>query len=155
MQLPKTPSAPRSFNASHLLAIFPANIHVALSGGSEFTTTVDFLVYNDDEDQFSANRTFFCWERTKITNVSMLFENDWLRDFSGQNPYKGLGMDNSLEYGWFRMDGRDQESALLHATIAMPGATTESIGLPDDGQAGGAWIMAGGTSAAHIMIPGR
>ena len=61
------------------------------------------------------------------------------------------------EYGsiWFRMDGRDQESARLHATIAVPGATTESIGLPDNSEAGGAWIMEPGTSAAHIMIPGR
>ena len=61
------------------------------------------------------------------------------------------------EYGsiWFRMDGRDQDSALLHATIAVPGATTESIGLPDSPQAGGAWLMEQRTSAAHIMIPGR
>ena len=43
----------------------------------------------------------------------------------------------------------------LHATIAVPGATTESIGLPDNSEAGGAWIMEPGTSAAHIMIPGR
>ena len=61
------------------------------------------------------------------------------------------------EYGsiWFRMDGRDQESARPHATIAVPSATTESIGLPDNSEAGGAWIMEPGTSAAHIMIPGR
>jgi len=81
-------------------------ILIALSGGSAFTTTVDFLVYNDDEDQFSANRTFRCWERTKLTNVSTLFENSWLRDFSGQNPNKGLGPNNALEYGWFKMNGR-------------------------------------------------
>jgi hypothetical protein len=77
-------------------------ILIALSGGSQFTTTVDFLVYNDDEDQFSANRTFFCWERVLLTDVSTLFDNDWLKDFSGDNHYKKLG---DREYGWFKMDG--------------------------------------------------
>jgi hypothetical protein len=38
-------------------------------------------------------------------------------------------------------------------TVAVPNATTQSTGLPDNGQAGGAWIMAAGTSEAHIMVP--
>ncbi len=61
------------------------------------------------------------------------------------------------EYGsiWIHMDGPDQASARIHTTIAMPGATTESTGLPDNRSAGGAYIMAAGTSAAHLMIPGR
>ena len=61
------------------------------------------------------------------------------------------------EYGsvWIHMDGRDQVSARIHTTIAVPGATTESTGLPDNRSAGGAYIMAAGTSSAHIMIPGR
>ena len=61
------------------------------------------------------------------------------------------------EYGsvWIHMDGRDQASARIHTTIAVPGATTESTGLPDNRSAGGAYIMAAGTSAAHIMVPGR
>lgn len=56
---------------------------------------------------------------------------------------------------WFRMDGKDKDSAQLHVTIAMPGATSASTGLPDNGRAGGAWLMEPGTSAAHIMVPGR
>ena len=61
------------------------------------------------------------------------------------------------EYGslWFRMDGADQASALLHATIAVPGATNATTGLPENRTLGGVWIMDAGTSAAHIMIPGR
>lgn len=61
------------------------------------------------------------------------------------------------EYGsvWIHMDGPDQASARTHTTIAVPGATTESTGLPDNRSAGGAYIMAAGTSGAHIMIPGR
>ncbi len=61
------------------------------------------------------------------------------------------------EYGsiWFRMDGPDQASALLHATIAVPGATGASIGFSETRTEAGVWIMDAGTSAAHIMILGR
>jgi len=40
-------------------------------------------------------------------------------------------------------------------TIAVPGATTASLGLPDNGKAGGVWIMNPGTSTAHLMTPGE
>ncbi len=61
------------------------------------------------------------------------------------------------EYGsvWISMNGPDQASARTHTTIAVPGATTESIGLPDNPRQGGAWIMNAGTTTAHIMTPGH
>ena len=42
-------------------------------------------------------------------------------------------------------------------TIAVPFATSDSLGLPDEGNYTGAgtWIMEAGTSAAHIMLPGQ
>lgn len=55
---------------------------------------------------------------------------------------------------WIGLTGPDQASARLHMTIAMPGATTESSGFPDNGRQGGAWIMGAGTGGAHLMIPG-
>ncbi len=60
------------------------------------------------------------------------------------------------EYGsiWITMRGADQASAGSHRTIAVPGATMASSGFPDNGRSGGAWIMAAGTSEAHLMIPG-
>ncbi len=60
------------------------------------------------------------------------------------------------EFGsvFYTLSGADQASARLHVTIAVPGATAASLGLPDNGKAGGAWIMNAGTSTAHIMIPG-
>lgn len=54
---------------------------------------------------------------------------------------------------WISMNGQDMASASRHVTVAVPNATTESTGLPDNGQAGGAYIMAAGTSEAHIMVP--
>lgn len=56
---------------------------------------------------------------------------------------------------WIAMNGQDMESAGIHTTIAVPGATSESTGFPSDRASGGAYIMAEGTSTAHIMIPGR
>jgi hypothetical protein len=50
--------------------------------------------------------------------------------------------------------GPDQEHAFRHTTIAVPGATASSMGLPDKPSAGGAWIMNAGSTTAHIMIPG-
>ena len=62
------------------------------------------------------------------------------------------------EYGsvWYSVAGPDQANARPHhSMIAVPGATTQSTGLPDNPKQGGAWIMNAGTSTAHIMIPGQ
>lgn len=62
------------------------------------------------------------------------------------------------EYGslWYSVAGPDREHARPHhAMIAVPGATTQSTGLPENGRQGGAWIMNAGTSTAHIMMPGQ
>ena len=61
------------------------------------------------------------------------------------------------EYGsvFISMNGSDQASAGMHTTVAGPGATTASIGLPDSPAQGGAWLMNAGTITAHIMTPGR
>jgi len=60
------------------------------------------------------------------------------------------------EYGsvWLDMNGPDQAHARIHTTIAVPGATSQSTGLPDGPTKGGAWLMNAGTSTAHIMTPG-
>ena len=61
------------------------------------------------------------------------------------------------EFGsvFYSMSGPDQATARIHVTIAVPGATAQSLGLPDNPKQGGAWIMNAGTSTAHIMTPGH
>ena len=61
------------------------------------------------------------------------------------------------EFGsiFYNMQGPSPEQARSHATIAVPGATTQTLGLPDNGNQGGAYIMNAGSSAAHIMMPGH
>lgn len=60
------------------------------------------------------------------------------------------------EFGsvWIHMSGPDQEHARKHVTIAVPNATTQSLGLPDNNKQGGVWIMNAGSTAAHLMTPG-
>lgn len=60
------------------------------------------------------------------------------------------------EFGsvWYHLMGKDEASARPHSTVAVPGATTQSTGLPDNPKMGGVWIMDAGTSTAHLMIPG-
>jgi hypothetical protein len=62
------------------------------------------------------------------------------------------------EFGsmWHSVAGADRERATRHhAMIAVPGATAQSLGLPDNPKMGGAWIMNAGTTTAHIMVPGQ
>src|SRR5712691_4858661 len=61
------------------------------------------------------------------------------------------------EFGsvWYHLAGADREHARAHMTIAVPGATTQSLGLPDKPTQNGIWIMNAGTTTAHLMIPGE
>jgi hypothetical protein len=60
------------------------------------------------------------------------------------------------EFGsvWIHASGPDAEHLRTHTTIAVPGATTASLGLPDNARQGGVWIMNAGTTTAHLMTPG-
>lgn len=61
------------------------------------------------------------------------------------------------EFGsiFYNLNGPDRERARAHMTVAVPFATSQTLGLPDNNKQGGAWIMNAGTSTAHIMIPGH
>jgi len=56
---------------------------------------------------------------------------------------------------WYHFAGADREHARMHMDIAMPGATTQSTGLPDKPTQNSVWIMNAGTSTAHLMTPGE
>ena len=56
---------------------------------------------------------------------------------------------------WYHLAGMSKEQARTHMTIAVPGATTATMGLPENGRGGGVWIMSAGTTTAHLMTPGE
>ncbi|MCH7475246.1 MAG: hypothetical protein IIA27_11300 [Gemmatimonadetes bacterium] len=120
------------------------------------------VCYNRSDER---NRRPFAVVCTSVGNLDRAAQNRRFRgesaDAAEERAMVAAAEENGTrvlpEYGsvWIHMDGPDQASARIHTTIAVPGATTESTGLPDNRRAGGAYIMAAGTSAAHIMIPGR
>ena len=61
------------------------------------------------------------------------------------------------EFGsvWYHVTGVDKDHTRSHITIAVPGATSQSLGLPDNNRQGGVWIMNAGSTTAHLMIPGQ
>jgi hypothetical protein len=56
---------------------------------------------------------------------------------------------------WYNLRGKSQETAVWHTFIAMPNHTAAQVGLPNNRDAGGAWLMFEGTPEAHIMVGGR
>jgi hypothetical protein len=80
--------------------------------GKNFTTIINFLIYNDNEEVFSAQRSFDCWERVKLRDINGAFRKEFLVT-TNHNPNEHIvvGGPNpdllpvQLEYGWFRMDG--------------------------------------------------
>ena len=120
------------------------------------------VCYNRSDER---NRRPFAVVCTSVGNLDRAAQNRRFRgesaDAAEERAMVAAAEENGTrvlpEYGsvWIHMDGPDRASARIHTTIAVPGATTESTGLPDNRRAGGAYIMAAGTSAAHIMIPGR
>lgn len=84
--------------------------------GTKFTTTANFLVYNDNEQGFSAQHTFDCWDRVALIDISGVFSNTFL-----------LGTDHDMneiqnwplfESGWFEIDGGSASST--STTISNP-----------------------------------
>lgn len=78
-------------------------ILIALSGGSQFTTTIDCLLYNDNEEAFSFEHTFYCWEKPYLRDLSFAFNNLFLKT-TNHDPNEILGAPQR-ESGWICCDG--------------------------------------------------
>jgi hypothetical protein len=101
-------------------------------------------------------------ECTSLTNLDRAAQN---LKFEAQGDKKQALLDAAEkdgtrlkpEYGsvWYHILGPDAQHTRTHMTIALPGATTKTLGLPESGSQGGVWIMNAGTSTAHLMIPGE
>ena len=77
---------------------------INLTGGRAFTTSVDFLIFNDNEQAFSGEYTFYCWERVGLRYLSGAVLNSFLRNATNQDPGEVIGMP-ALEAGWILLDG--------------------------------------------------
>ncbi len=78
-------------------------ILLGLSGGTAFTTLVNFWVYNDNEEAYSAQYSFNCWKRVCLRDISGVFTQYFLRS-TGHAANEILGA-SSVESGWMRVYG--------------------------------------------------
>src|ERR1700676_1843215 len=110
------------------------------------------------------NQQPFMVECTSMGNLDRAAQNMKLEAISdkkaSQAAFEAAEKDGTRvkpEFGsvWYHLQGADAEHTRTHMTIAVPGATAQSLGLPDDNKSGGVWIMNAGTTTAHLMTPGE
>ena len=105
----------------------------------------------------------FAAECTSLANVARVAQNlkfeaetDRAKRQAALDAAEKDGTRLKPEYGsvWYHVTGADKDHTRSHTTVAVPGATTATTGIPDNPKQGGVWIMNAGTSTAHLMIPG-
>lgn len=110
-----------------------------------------------------AGRAPFAVQCTTVGNLPRVAQNRKFEAMADKDARKAAldaaekdGSRVKPEFGsvFISFSGPDKEHARPHTTIAVPGATKESLGLPDTPGQGGAWVMNPGTTTAHIMTPG-
>lgn len=114
--------------------IFSELILVNLSGGRAFTTTIDFLIFNDNEEAFSGEHTFYCWESLGLRELSGATRNNYLRNFTNNDPDEVIGLPH-LEAGWILFDGGQANS--VNTSISDPAVL---VSLVDLGRLGSAQL---------------
>ncbi len=95
--------APDQIFIPRFLGQGPASSQLILIGltGTKFTTTVDLLIWNDNEEVFSGQHTVDCWQKTPLSNISGAFNNDFLLS---TNHTTGESF-NGIETGLFWVNG--------------------------------------------------
>jgi hypothetical protein len=91
-----TPPVSQSMFSSDLILLQPL-------GNAGVTTSVGLLIYNDNEEGFSANFSFQCWTRVPVLSISGAFAETFLQA-TNQNPNEVEGL-TFLESGWFDVQG--------------------------------------------------
>jgi hypothetical protein len=76
---------------------------INLTGGAAFTALIDFLIYNDNEEVFSAQHEFKCWDRASLLSISGVFGNDFL--LSTNHALNEIPGAEEVKTGWMRLDG--------------------------------------------------
>src|SRR5262245_49427343 len=106
----------------------------------------------------------FSLECTSIENLARVAQNmkaealgDKAKTQAALDAAEKDGSRVKPEFGsvWYHLQGADKDHARTHMTVAVPGATQATMGLPENGRGGGVWIMNAGTTTAHLMVPGE
>jgi len=154
------PANPNLKNQATVIKWAPDHTYTTLRKG-----TNNMVCY--DRSGFSLQQAFSV-ECTMLGNVERVKQNMTVEANSGGDRAKAeaefadlekSGKRVKPEFGsvFYHWQGPDQDRARGHMTIAVPGATTSSLGLADNGRGanGNVWIMNAGTTTAHLMVPGE
>jgi hypothetical protein len=87
---------PRGTYASDLILLQPL-----VAPGT--TTNTAFLIWNDNEETYSAQYSFQCWTRTRLLNISGTFSAQFLQN-TNDAPLEVVG-NPMIEAGWFQVRG--------------------------------------------------
>ena len=155
---------------AYIVAAAPANQRegaTVLKWKSDFTYDVlkkgtnSFICY--DQSGYPLQQPYSI-ECTTIGNLERVAQN-FKFESSGDRATRQKLVDDAEKNGtrvkpvygsmWFHAYGTDKDHILHHMTVALPGATSATIGLPESAAGGGAWIMNAGTTTAHMMVPGE
>ncbi len=108
-------------------------ILIALTGGRQFDTQVCFLFWNDNEEQFSAQHTFSCWEKPYLDEITFAFRNTYLKT-TDHDLDEIIGADHR-ESGWICLQGclatSAQESIMDPSIYAVLVERVGSFGVAD------------------------
>jgi hypothetical protein len=70
--------------------------------GLQFTTIINYLAYNDNEEAFSGQISFDCWDIRRLETISGIFTDTFLENTNDDTNDTGV---DGFEVGWIRMDG--------------------------------------------------
>ncbi|MBK7875160.1 MAG: hypothetical protein IPJ77_05335 [Planctomycetes bacterium] len=124
---------------------------ISLSGGRNFTTIVDFLAFNDNEEVFSAQHLFSCWKKTTLLNVNGIFSKTFLQNFTNDSPTEIRGSESN-EAGFFTIDGNVAYSTTVD--ILDPVVIAVLIEKSGTGEIGAELPFFQGTQLKGDLLPG-
>jgi len=80
-------------------------ILISLTGGAAFSTIVSYVVHNDNEEQFSGEHAFYCWDKQRLLDLDTggMFAEAFL-DTTADDPLEILGA-SGRESGWICVEG--------------------------------------------------
>ena len=109
-------------------------ILIGLSGGAAFDTNVEFSIYNDNEEMFSTEHTFHCWEKKSLLDISGVFHNSFLANNTNHDSGEIVGAPQH-ESGWFSLRGHIANSSTTSisnpAIYAVLVERAKNVGVSD------------------------
>jgi len=103
------------------VGVLGGNLALISMTGGEYLTNVNFVIYNDDEFQLSAQFSFACWTNTPLADISGFFTDQGLATTANDDRELDINCDGleDVQTGW----------AIVRPTTALS-ITSDNISNP-------------------------